>query len=96
MKVKIVEGNYVCENFVLYKFLIVNDELIVGRFGSHIDLAAAAFASPAPLLHPSAAGEVIVHKSGVMWQWKSGFYQVETRPEDRLEVECLLRKALAL
>lgn len=79
----------------VYKFLVVNDELVVGEFDIHPMLAEAAFGTER--IVPTAAGQVITRGSKLFrFEWKSGCYRVTTPEDQRAGLEKLLRELLHL
>ncbi len=95
MKTRVLDGAEDSPyGFHVYKFLVVNEELVVGEFDIHPMLAAAAFGTKK--IVPTAAGQVIVYREHIKFEWKSGCYRLTTPEDQRAGLEQLLRDALRL
>lgn len=94
MNIRVLNGGYYPLSGREYKFLVVDDELVVGNFFVHKMLAASAFGTEE--VAPTAAGGVTVAGGIVSFDWMSSGYSLITPEALRAGLEQRLREALRL
>lgn len=88
MNVRKLHGGYRRPGGVVYKFLAVGDELVVGDFFQHKMLAKAAFGTEEVIL--TAAGDVVLQSGTMDIDWCSGGYIFLTPEDRRPEIQAIL------